>query len=212
LLDFEVGKVADRDVVAEQAVLYEDVHATGLRREAQERLVPAVYHYSYRATEELRNRWSRFAALAETRSGDVLSREAYSLELQSELPGEFQDDVLALLYQSQTRETILMDFAAILDTILERGIYSVPDTGTENLNPDVVELVRQAYSRIEMERIPLWSIVTREKVPEAIEALTVNASRVPSFAETALSLLKPFLKENVFYSPEDTARRVSEAR
>jgi len=212
LSDFEAGKVADRDVFAEQSITYEDEYATSLRRETQERLVPAVYHYSNRTTEELRNQWKRFAAMAEIHTGESRTLSAYSRELQMEFPGEFSDDVLVLLYESQMRQTILEDCADILEMILGKGIYSVPHSGLEKRNPDVAELIRQVNSRIELERVPLVNIVTREGIASAVETAIASGSYNAAFAAIAPSILGAFLKENVFYSPEDTERRIIEAR
>jgi hypothetical protein len=41
--EFELNRVADRDVIAEHGVSYVDEEATRLRIEAEERLVPAVF-------------------------------------------------------------------------------------------------------------------------------------------------------------------------
>src|SRR5512133_3058529 len=46
LREFDVGRIAERDVVAERSVSYVDEEATRLRREAQEKLVPAVFRFS----------------------------------------------------------------------------------------------------------------------------------------------------------------------
>jgi hypothetical protein len=43
LRDFEVGRVAERDLIAGETITFVDEKATRLRMEAQERLVPAVF-------------------------------------------------------------------------------------------------------------------------------------------------------------------------
>ncbi|MDR0497598.1 MAG: HDIG domain-containing protein [Treponema sp.] len=212
LEEFEVGKVADRDVTAEKSILYEDEKATRLRIEAQERLVPAVFHFSFRTTDELRIRWGHFAALAESRYAEVRSQEAYRLGLQSEFPGDFPDEVLDLLYQNQERAVILRSGTSILDAILNKGIYSIPHTGLENLNPDVVELIRASTSRIEQEQVPLRSVITRSDATEAVATQVAAGYYSSVFIQIAPQLLMPFLRENVFYSPEDTAQRIMETR
>ena len=211
--DFEVGKVADRDVIAEQAIVYKDEQATALRIEAQERLVPAVFLYSYTTTEELRSRWGRFAAMAESLLLEAPSRQTFILALQAEFPGEFPDDVLNLLYQQDSDlSAILHDGAVILGAILERGIYSIPLIGLEHLNPDVVELIRQSDTRIEQERISLQGVTTKENIATAVESHILAGSYSSLFIRLVPELLMPFLKENVFYSPDDTARRIDEVR
>ena len=211
--DFEVGKVADRDVIAERTVTYQDEHATALRSEAQERLVSAVFRYSYETTEGLRNRWNHFTALAESLFTEASSMQTFTLALQAEFPGEFPDEVLNLLYQQDSDfEAILRDGAVILGAILERGIYSIPQVGLEHLNPDVVELIRQSGTRLEQERISLQGVVTKDNIIEAVENHVLADSYSYLFVRLVPELLLPFLKENVFFSDEDTQRRITEVK
>ena len=60
LSDFEVGRVADRDIVAEYTLTYIDEHATRLRMEAQENLVPAIFRYSHSVVENSFRAWDGF--------------------------------------------------------------------------------------------------------------------------------------------------------
>jgi putative nucleotidyltransferase with HDIG domain len=209
--EFEAGKVAERDVIAEESISYEDELATRFRIEAQERLIPAVFHYSFMVSEELRARWSRFAALAESLSAER-SGEAYRLVLQEEFPGDFSGDDLDLLYDNAGKGDLLRDCGAILNTILERGIYAMPHTGLESLNPNVAELVRQSGSRLEKERVPLENITAGSEAADAAVIRIASDSPLPGFSRLAPLLLKPFLRENIFYSSEDTMLQLAEAR
>ena len=210
--EFEVGRVAERDIIAERTIIYIDERATNLRIYAQERLVPAVFHYSLLVTENLRNRWNTFSALVISLSYQGLSRESFMLSIQSAFPGYFPDDVLYILYQNHELRTILESCTAVLNAVLERGIFSVPHTGLERLNPDVLELIRHLPGRIEQERLPLWGVITRATAAEAVAAHIVSGTHSYMFAWLAPRLLEPFLRENAFYSPEDTDQRVAEIR
>ena len=210
--EFEVGKVADRDVMAEHSITYEDEKATRLRMEAQEQLVPAVFHYSFKAVEEIQGSWKRFAATIEDRFMEAYSRDAFRLSLQADFPGDFSGEVLDLLYESQERPAIMQECAAVLDAMLERGIFLLPDTGLEHMNPDVVELIRQSGARIEQERVPIRNIITRGKAVETVATLFSSGSYTPPINELGPPLLRPFLGENIFYSPEDTIQRILDAR
>ena len=210
--EFEVGKVADREIVSDHSITYEDEKATRLRYEAIAQLVPAVFVYSGRSTGEIRSRWDRFTAFIESHPTEGHSREAFRLAVQSEFPGDFPDSVLDILYQSEDRLSALRDCGTVLDTVLQRGIYSMPQTGVERQNPDVVELIRESGTRIEQERVPHQSIITRDNALEAVKEIAASASFSPLVVGLAPDLLKPFLRENVFYSSENTVQRLSEAR
>ena len=208
--EFEVGKVADRDVIIEQAIRYEDKEATRLRIEAQEQLVAAVFNYSFSVSDELRMRWNNFQELVNRVITDEPSGDVFKLALHSEYPAYFPDSILDLLYHSQDIGATLLDCTAILNTVLERGVFSMPRTGLEGYNPDMVELIRQTGTRIETERIPKQSIILRSNVTEAVAISVVAGSYPLTIMRLAPELLQPFLRENVFYSPEETVKRIAE--
>jgi len=213
--NFEVGKVADQDVIAEKTITYIDENATRLKMEAQERLVPAVFWYSKEVSEELESRWSDFLVLAETHSPESSSGAAFRQDIHSKFPDLFDlanDDALDLLYNSEEKELILSSCTLMLKAILGSGIYLVPDTGLENLNQEMLELIRKSDTRFEQERVTFWNIVTPESIPRAIQASIVARSFPQRLSAIAIGIMSPFLRENVFYSPEDTERRISEAR
>ncbi|MCL2374855.1 MAG: phosphohydrolase, partial [Treponema sp.] len=210
--DFEAGRVADRDVFAERSLTFVDEAATALRIEAQERLVPAVFHFSDRASEEQRDRWGQFSALAAGLWAQGYSPETFALSVQAEFPGYFSGDALTLLFNSDERQLLLDGGAAVLDAMLAWGIFAIPQTGLERLNPDVLELIRLAPGRIEQERLLFENVVVRSIAAEAISGHIVAGAHSPLFVMLAPRLLDPFLRENVFFSQEDTARRVAEAR
>jgi putative nucleotidyltransferase with HDIG domain len=212
LEDFEVGKVADQDVTAEQAVTYEDEEATRLRREAEERQVPAVFHFSGKASEEIRNNWKRFAALAEAYSESGSSPEDFRQSIQEDFPGVFNAETLDLLYQNPNLKEILDQAGLVLDGVLDKGVFSLAQTSLDNLNPDVAELIRRQDSRIERERVPFAVIITRDKAGEAIERQIAAGSYSPDLVQAGQRLLLPFISENVFYSPEETVQRLLETR
>jgi putative nucleotidyltransferase with HDIG domain len=212
LADFEVGKVADRDVIADQAVTYEDEKATRLRQEAQERQVPAVFHYSSEASGKIRDQWRRFLANAGEHAGGKGSREDFVSAIRKEFPASFSADILTAFYLTSDQSDLLLNGSAVLDALLAKGIFLIPQTGLEDLNPEVVEFIRDSNGRIERERVHYSSIITRDKVPEALDRIISAGNHSPSFAALVPGLLIPVISENVFYSPDETMLRLLETR
>jgi putative nucleotidyltransferase with HDIG domain len=206
LADFETGRVADRDVIAEQAVTYEDEDATRLRLEAQERLVPAVFYFSAAASGEIRDSWKRFSSIAEEHFGKDSSREDFILAIQDEFPSRFSADILDAFYNAPERSEVLQNGTTVLEAALDKGVFFVPATGLERLNSDTVELIRESNNRIEQERIPYGSVVTRDKLAEALDRIIAAGHYSDSFVRITPRLLIPLISENVFYSPEETVR------
>jgi putative nucleotidyltransferase with HDIG domain len=210
--EFEAGRVAERDVMAEHSVSYIDEEATRLRLAAQERLVPAVFSYSLEAGEKIRGSYKRFTALSAELFDKGASEEAYQLAVQAEFPGMLSAAALEALFRDPRREDFLEDSAALLEELLETGIFALPETGLEQYNPDVVELLHNYGSRTEREQVPYDRILTINGVRDAVDHLLSGASFPPAFAAVAPELIQPFIAENVFFSPRDTAQRLSETR
>jgi membrane-associated HD superfamily phosphohydrolase len=85
--DFEVGKVAERDVVAEYSLTYVDEEATRLRMEAQESLIPAVFRYSPNVKDEVLQEWNTFCDFADELMEGDMSPASLRLAVQTEYPG-----------------------------------------------------------------------------------------------------------------------------
>ncbi|MDR1059556.1 MAG: phosphohydrolase, partial [Treponema sp.] len=212
LEDFEVGKVADRDVTADHAITYEDEKATQQRREDRERQVQAVFHYSSEASGEIRNKWNRFLLGVETHLGGGSSREEFVSAVQAQFPSLFDADVLDAFYRAGGRADLLLNGSEVLEAILKKGIFSIPQTGLDHLNPETAEFIRESGGRIEREQVRYDSVVTRGRLPEALDRVIGAGNYSSSFAALAPGLLIPVISENVFYSPDETFRGILETR
>ncbi|MDR2110374.1 MAG: HDIG domain-containing protein [Spirochaetaceae bacterium] len=212
LTEFEIGRVAERDVIAEQSVSYIDEDATRLRLEAAERLVPAVFAYSLPVNAEMRKTYDRFTALSEKLFSGGASSEAYRLAVQAEFPGAFSGNTLDILFRDPGRDQLLEYGSTVLNYLLETGIFALPEIGLEVYNPDMVELLHNYGPRTERELIAYSKIPTRDNMDYVIDHYTGGGAFPSSFKAIAGSLLEPFVTENVFFSPEDTNRRLAEAR
>ncbi len=212
LQEFEAGKVADRDVIADRTVSYIDKPATQLRLEAEQRLVPAVFIFSLFITQEIQNQYRHFVDFSENQFDMRISADAYYLALQAEYPGCFSRETADAVYRSPARVNLLEEGGTLLHTVLEKGLFAVPQAGMENYNPDTIELFRDDGAGTEHERIAIKDIVTKENLPDAIEAYLSLSSYSSNFSAVALRLISPFLSENVLFSAEDTDRNLEEVR
>jgi putative nucleotidyltransferase with HDIG domain len=210
--EFEPGRVADRDIFAEHPVSYVDDEATRLRIEAEERLVPAVFVYSSSAAEGCRSAYRRFADLSRSEFSKRGSAEAYKLAVQAELPGAFHGDMLDTLFRDPAREMILDNGQSALEYLLETGVVAVPRIGLEMLNPDVAEMYSSNGGRVEWERVPYDQLVTYDDADNALLRYIAGGGYSAAFFSLALPMLKPFITENVFYSPQETSQRLAETR
>jgi putative nucleotidyltransferase with HDIG domain len=211
LRDFEVGRVADRDVTAEQTVSYVDQAATRQKLDALERLVPAVFTYSAEKSEAARNNYRKFSSLVQDLLARGASTAAFQGAIEEAYPGFFSPALLETLYQDSGRELPGYGFIT-LDYLLETGVFALPWEGEGAYNGDFLELRRNYDSRTEQEQIPYARIITPGRLEGVINRYAAEHSFPASFALVAAMLVGPFVTENAFFSPEDTRQRIAESR
>ncbi|MDR0600841.1 MAG: HDIG domain-containing protein [Treponema sp.] len=206
--EFEEGKVAEQDVVAHEDVSYVDEEATALRREAQARLVPAVFRFSGDADGRILGDWNRFAVFSNGLAEGGLSAEAAKRSVQAEYPGYFSWEALDAWFASP------VPFAeyggTVLAALVKQGIFALSDLDLEPYNPDVAELLSTNGSRTEKELVSYGDVITLKTAGEAVRSHASGGGFPPSFAAVAADMLLPFIKENVFFSSGDTRQRVAE--
>ncbi|MDR1107614.1 MAG: HDIG domain-containing protein [Spirochaetaceae bacterium] len=212
LREFETGKVADRDVNAEMSLSFIDEEATGIRLAALERLVPAVFKYDHAAGAGMRSDYEGFVRFAEGLFQENPSLEAYQFALHAKFPGVFSDEVLAALFNAPGRDGFGIYGLSVLEHLIETGVFSLSPVELELYNPDMVELLHNSGTRTERERLPLDQLITKATVRE--EAVRfVSAGDYPAgYRAFVPDLLYPFIRENVFFSGEDTEQRLAEVR
>jgi putative nucleotidyltransferase with HDIG domain len=211
LNDFEVGKVADRDIIAEHTLSYLDKEATRLRMEAQESLVPAVFRYSVSITSSVLDAWNVFCNYADDLARQGMQAASLRLEVQARYPGLFSAPVLDALFGSPRRAEFRGYGLELLNNVLEKGIFALEGADMRRHNPDMVELLVFLGDRTERERVSFHSIVTKDGIEEAITMAAENGEMLSDFTAIAPALLMPFIRENVFFSREDTELRIVEA-
>ncbi|MDR0494923.1 MAG: phosphohydrolase, partial [Treponema sp.] len=213
--DFEVGRVADRDIVAEYPLSYIDREATRLRMEAQEMLIPAVFRYSADVNIEVFKLWNNFCDLSDSLTKEELPLASARLAIMTEYPSYFSNDAINAWYASPRRAEFRDYGQGVLNAVLEKGVFALDAADMGKRNPDMVELLIFMGNRIERERVSITSIISMDNAGDAIAQAVENAEQgsemPPSFKPLAPALLKPFIQENAFFSGEDTDLRVAEA-
>jgi putative nucleotidyltransferase with HDIG domain len=212
LHDLEVGRVADLDIQADADASYVDEDATRRRMEARERLVPAVFRIVPQAEQDILASWDRFTAFTAELFLAESSQETFKLKITAEYPALFSGQILDAYYTDSVRDRYGEYGQMILRRIMGAGVFALPKFGLESYNPDAVELVYDSGIRSEWDRVPYGGIITMDSVEDAIRNDAEASMNHSAFSRIAPELLIPFIKENVFFSEEDTRQRVQEAR
>ena len=212
--EFEVGKVSERDIVAEKPLSYIDEEATRIKIAEQEHLAPAVFRYEPAVELEARGSYARFAALCGNffKKQGAQGPESFRLAVYAEFPSLFQAATLDTLFQNADRVRILENGAKVIDHFMEKGIFGLPRNLSAQYNPVMVEVLRRSGPRMGREQVSYESITTLYSVRGETDAFLANSAEFsPAFKGIAFDLIRPFLRENVIFSKDETDQRVAEA-
>ncbi|HOJ98592.1 MAG TPA: HDIG domain-containing protein [Termitinemataceae bacterium] len=210
--EFEVGRVADRDVIAERSVTYVDEEATRSRIEAQERLVPAVFKYSHEITRDVYASFSHFSSQVSTLFKHQVSLDTFRLTIQGEYPNMFSQETLEILFKNPSRERFLGYAESVLRTVMDNGVFAPIKISLDQYNPDFVEILRREGGRLQREQLQITRIVTMQTLKVRIQEIVSSGAYPTAFASIAPGILLPFIMENVFFSPEETRAKIEELR
>jgi putative nucleotidyltransferase with HDIG domain len=197
----EVGKVADKDVIAERDFVYTDEAATRLRVDAERRLVPPVFVVDDRIGIAA---LSRYKALREgflRLLSENPPPETFRLRVQREWPDLLSLEEAESIAAYSAPNQIFSHAQQVLASLFERGIVALPETGLEEYNPDTIEIRRWIDGKLEYEQIPANRVPTlRTAVSLSRAALQAKALPRPAL-ESAAMLAERFLEENAFFDP-----------
>jgi len=214
--EFEVGKVADRDVIAPEPASFIDYEATRLQTAARVRQVPAVWKFAVQFNNEMIDTYDHFALFSRSLFGRENSPENYVNRVNAEFPGVFGREALTALYNDPEREQSLDAGRKELLFFIEKGIFAIPDNSEEPefaaCNPDIAELLHNYGERLEREQLTYDRIITGKNLDTYILRYIEDEKLSPGFSAGAGSIVRSILRENVFFSPADTEQRMAEVR
>jgi putative nucleotidyltransferase with HDIG domain len=205
--NFEIGKVADRDVIAGFSFSYVDEEATRIRLDMMEKQIPAVYKISNEKNTQIIDSWNDFCDFA-----DKLSNSNFSVIRQSfetEYPLYFSAQTLNVYFNAAERASFRDYGNTVLEKLLEDGIIAFNNDDIKTYNPDVIELFGLPDSDLNQRTIiPVNKITTLNNISETV-INTVKTVETPAvFRTICFDLFRPFLTENAFFSPSETQKEL----
>jgi len=213
--EFEIGKVAERDIIAPESLSVIDTDATRTQAADQIRQVPAVWKYDVSLSDEIRKTFDRFVLLSQSLFVEENSPGSFVRRVNEEFPGTFDREALTALYQDPDREGSLEIGRRELEFFLEKGIFALPEKTEESelaaYHSDSADLLHNYSDRIGRERINYSQITTMNNLDIDIFRYTREEALSGIFSAGAGSIVRSLLKPNVFFSSSDTEQRAAEA-
>ncbi len=213
LQSVEAGKVADADIYAGKDTVYIDREATQRKIAAEERLVLAVFVLDDKITTSVREKaeafFSYYLQLVTSESG---SADALGLLLQSRFPDFLQSSQYASIIRARLSTQTFVYVSDIVESLLGKGIVSLPDGVFDRFNPNYYELVRTLNGREESEQLSVVNITTLTNLSSRLEN-EMDARRVPESMKSYVRILaKALLKENTFFDQDLSEKRLAAAK
>lgn len=208
----EVGKVADKDIVADRELSYVDEKATALRLEAEQRLVLPIFVVDDKVGAAALSRFHDFQSLLLSLSGKPYAEESLYLRVQSDFPGLLSREDILGLARFPLRTQVFSHAEAVLRSVLAEGVAAVPATGLEPYNQDYVELRRWNEGRLEYEEIPASRLPTLRTAGALVDDAISSRKLSRPLSGYVAVLVKGFVTEDAFFDAEQSARRLDSVR
>lgn len=208
---FEAGKVADRDVVAQREVTYVDAKATRIRTDAERRLVPAVFSIDDAATRGAMESLAAFKKAFVQTASATRSAEELALRLRGKFPDLNGSTIIARLIDYPVPGTAIEQGRVVLDVLLQHGVFSFPDTGLEQYNPEAVELRRWTDGPLVYEQVPIEKATTMRRIRTAASDVARSLKLSTAMSAVVTDIVSAFARENAFFDAEQSARRLDAA-
>lgn len=211
LVDFEIGRVADRDVVARGELSYIDENATKIRRDARQRLVQAVFRYDRELSADMLSQYIGFAEYLENTMKNTAGIEQFVLQVQQAYPGILDKKIIQTLFTAPDRIGILAVSRNMFKQIVSEGIAGFPDEGMEKFNQSDVELVHWKNDRQERVEFPKDSLLKMDDLRMYTSNALTLMKKNPALTDMILALIKPFLKENIVFQTDESEAKLETA-
>ncbi len=206
LSDFEVGRVADRDVVASKELSYIDEDATRIRIEARKKLVPAIFRYDNDISLTMLEEFQSCSEFMEKLYRKEPAKQQFILEFQQEYPGVYDTDSLSQLYALKDRATVVKTARNVFRQLVNEGIVAFPDEGMESFNSEDIEIIHKRDGRDETSTVPIESVIVRDNLETWVgEYLNFMPAKNVSISSILL-MIDPFIRENVLFQRNESER------
>ena len=205
--EFAVGRVAERDVVADRAISYTDQAATEIRKAARLQTIAPIFRQDTELVSDTLKKYDEFVSFTLALHNETAS--IFEARMQEQYPGFFNTQVLKNLQQQKQFNGILSAAQTIVKQLMAVGIAEFPEKGLEGFNQSEITLLTRNGNNREYINIQTSAVIKKEN----LDAYIKNAIRSLSTSldpEITAALIRPFLQPTIIYDEKETEVRVQE--
>jgi len=208
--NYEVGSVAEENVVVEQDIVYKDEKATELKKQASVELVPPVYEVKDDITRNAMKEFHKFVEIFRSAYQTENSLDNIYLQIQSDFPEYISKAQLKQIFSVQN-VSILLEYAKqYLRKVMEHGIVDLSEGG--GASSGTIEIWRWAHGEREKVEMPVSEIITEGNIESKLRSTLVKNNIPGEYIQPVVYLVSGFIEKNCFYNEEETQRERMKVR
>ncbi len=212
VLGMKAGEIADKDVVAEEAVYYIDIQKTKM---LQDEAIAKIYPVFRVSLTKSLNALEKLDALKTILLDEDSSREEKVTALQEQgLDKLFIGNQLQTIisYSNEQLTYLFLFIEELLIQSFEKGIYEPQELAAAG-TPDVIELIKIQTDKSIQETVSVDDLLTMDTLNAFLqETIDNNNEMLAAFKDTVIQTVSALAVENVMYDSITTERRREEAR
>jgi putative nucleotidyltransferase with HDIG domain len=202
--DYEVGSVAERDIVVTRDIIYTDENATLLKKQAAGKLVLPVFKINEEVARDELDSYDRLRAEMSALQQEGTALDTMFLKLQLQFPGRLSKDELAQLLKAADLQQLFDQGRQALQQVYAAGLIHLPDQDTELLSRGAIEVWRWQGGKLLKEEYFSNELLTRDRLQSWL------GERFPEPGAQRQGLLyglvEPFAAENGFLDMSQTEK------
>ena len=160
--EFAVGRVAERDVVADRAISYTDQAATEIRKAARLQTIAPIFRQDTELVSDTLKKYDEFVSFTLALHNETAS--IFEARMQEQYPGFFNTQVLKNLQQQKQFNGILSAAQTIVKQLMAVGIAEFPEKGLEGFNQSEITLLTRNGNNREYINIQTSAVIKKENL------------------------------------------------
>ena len=215
LKDFKVGKVANRDIIADKDVEYIDEKATKEKYDEIRKTVGIIFNKNEELDESAYKSYETF-------TGDLLqikessqNVDEFVVNMQQRYPNRFDIPALEKLYRNSILYNVITSSLSIYKRILETGLLDAKKEILDEYNTTDATIIYLYKNRSEYKYTDFSSLIFIHSI-EGYDNLDLQSyikgmlSGYPQSYSEVPSIILPFISANIVYDRAETEKKVSE--
>lgn len=205
----EAGKVAERDIIATEDIVYIDQDATQrLLMQEKEKAAP-IFVLDDRITEKILLNFKKFKEQTLELLRSKASQETLISGLEKQFGTWVDRQTIQNLISYPAPSAVLSETEKIITKVLSFGIVAFPDSGLENFNSQVIELQYWKNGTLNYEQITIDNVYTIINLNKAIQtALKTSGISSGTMIKLITSLAQAYIEENAFFDASKSQKRL----